>query len=94
MGREYEEKNHESDHLGTTRKISDEGSRSSPSQAGRSFVRIRRVGICGTDLHAFKGEQPYFTYPRILGHELAGEIMEVDENPHGLKAGYPVVVIP
>ena len=61
---------------------------------GEASVRIRRVGICGTDLHAFKGEQPYFTYPRILGHELAGEIMEVDENPYGLKAGDPVVVIP
>ena len=41
------------------------------------MVRIRRVGICGTDIHAFKGEQPYFTYPKILGHELGGEIAEI-----------------
>ncbi|HSB06758.1 MAG TPA: alcohol dehydrogenase catalytic domain-containing protein, partial [Thermodesulfobacteriota bacterium] len=48
---------------------------------GKALVRIRRVGICGTDLHAFKGEQPYFTYPRILGHELSGEIVGIGENP-------------
>ena len=30
---------------------------------------MRRIGICGTDLHAFEGTQPYFNYPRILGHE-------------------------
>jgi 2-desacetyl-2-hydroxyethyl bacteriochlorophyllide A dehydrogenase len=38
-------------------------------------VRIHRVGICGTDLHAFAGHQPFFSYPRILGHELAAEVM-------------------
>jgi len=46
---------------------------------GEALVRIRRIGICGTDLHAFKGEQPYFTYPRILGHELSGEIAELSD---------------
>jgi 2-desacetyl-2-hydroxyethyl bacteriochlorophyllide A dehydrogenase len=43
--------------------------------AGEALVRVRRVGICGTDLHAFKGEQPFFSYPRILGHELGVEIV-------------------
>ena len=43
-----------------------------------AILRIRRIGICGTDLHAFEGTQPFFTYPRILGHELAGEIVEID----------------
>ena len=41
---------------------------------GEALVRIRRVGMCGTDLHAFRGVQPYFTYPRILGHEISGEL--------------------
>jgi len=46
-----------------------------PSAApGRSLLRIRRIGVCGTDLHAFKGTQPFFSYPRILGHELAGDV--------------------
>ena len=43
---------------------------------GEALLRVRRIGVCGTDLHAFEGTQPYFTYPRILGHELAGEIVE------------------
>lgn len=50
------------------------------NKAGYSIIRIKRVGICGTDLHAFDGTQPYFTYPRVLGHELAAEFIEGD-NP-------------
>lgn len=45
---------------------------------GEALVRVRRVGICGTDLHAFRGRQPYFSYPRILGHELGVEILSLD----------------
>jgi 2-desacetyl-2-hydroxyethyl bacteriochlorophyllide A dehydrogenase len=41
-------------------------------------VRVRRVGICGTDIHAYHGRQPFFTYPRILGHELGVEVLEVN----------------
>ena len=62
-------------------------------EQGKAIVRIRRVGICGTDLHAFRGDQPYFTYPRVLGHELSGEIAEIGPNERGLKAGDAVVVI-
>lgn len=49
----------------------------------RSRVAIRRIGVCGTDIHAFHGRQPFFEYPRILGHELAGEVLESrgDEAP-------------
>ena len=61
---------------------------------GEALVRMRRVGICGTDIHAFKGEQPYFTYPKILGHELAGEIAEIGKNSYDLKNGDPVVIVP
>jgi hypothetical protein len=43
------------------------------------LVRVLTVGICGTDLHAFEGTQPFFTYPRILGHELAVEVVEPDD---------------
>ena len=39
--------------------------------AGEALVRVRRIGVCGTDLHAFAGRQPFFSYPRVLGHELA-----------------------
>ncbi|KSU80314.1 MULTISPECIES: zinc-binding alcohol dehydrogenase family protein [Fictibacillus] len=61
---------------------------------GEALIRIRRVGICGTDLHAFSGNQPYFTYPRILGHELSGVIESIGANPFGYKEGDQVSIIP
>jgi 2-desacetyl-2-hydroxyethyl bacteriochlorophyllide A dehydrogenase len=45
---------------------------------GEALVQVRRIGVCGTDYHAFRGRQPFFTYPRILGHELGVEVMEVN----------------
>ena len=60
---------------------------------GQAIIRIRRIGICGTDLHAFEGTQPYFNYPRILGHELAGDLVDVDKAP-GFVMGEAVTVIP
>src|SRR5205085_8393314 len=57
-------------------------------------VRVCRVGICGTDLHAFKGEQPFFTYPRVLGHELAVEVIRVGEQVGELRAGDRCAVEP
>jgi 2-desacetyl-2-hydroxyethyl bacteriochlorophyllide A dehydrogenase len=45
---------------------------------GEALVQVRRIGVCGTDYHAFCGRQPFFTYPRILGHELAVEVLEVN----------------
>ena len=62
--------------------------------AGEALVRIQRLGICGTDLHAFAGVQPYFSYPRVLGHELAGKIVEVGKNKEGLKSGDSVAIMP
>lgn len=50
------------------------------SENGRAILKIKRIGICGTDLHAFEGTQPYFEYPRILGHELAAEIAAIETN--------------
>ena len=59
---------------------------------GYSILEIRRIGICGTDLHAFEGTQPYFQYPRVLGHELAALIEQT--NAKGFAKGEPVTVIP
>jgi len=61
---------------------------------GQAIVAIKRIGVCGTDLHAFKGNQPFFTYPRVLGHELSGVIERIGDNEEGLKAGDQVSVIP
>ena len=59
----------------------------------QAIIKIKRIGICGTDLHAFEGTQPYFNYPRILGHELAGELVEFDNAP-GFQTGESVSFIP
>jgi len=58
-----------------------------------AIIKIKRIGICGTDLHAFEGTQPYFSYPRILGHELSGELVEFDNAP-GFTVGERVTFIP
>jgi threonine dehydrogenase-like Zn-dependent dehydrogenase len=60
---------------------------------GQAVIKIKRIGICGTDLHAFEGTQPYFNYPRILGHELAGELLEFDDAA-GFEVGESVTFIP
>lgn len=65
-----------------------------PIEVGEALVKVHRVGICGTDLHAFRGRQPFFTYPRILGHELGVEILEIGANDAGLKVGDRCAVEP
>ncbi|MGC2172292.1 MAG: zinc-binding alcohol dehydrogenase family protein [Candidatus Sulfotelmatobacter sp.] len=55
--------------------------------SGQALVRVHRVGVCGSDFHALAGRHPIYTYPRVLGHELAGEIVEVPENTRGLRPG-------
>jgi 2-desacetyl-2-hydroxyethyl bacteriochlorophyllide A dehydrogenase len=58
-----------------------------------AIIKLKRVGICGTDLHAFEGTQPFFSYPRVLGDELSGELMAVDGNDD-FRAGERVTIIP
>jgi 2-desacetyl-2-hydroxyethyl bacteriochlorophyllide A dehydrogenase len=58
-----------------------------PPQPGEALVRVRRVGVCGTDLHAFAGNQPFFTYPRILGHELGVEVVAVGAGVANVRPG-------
>ena len=60
-----------------------------PLAPGYARVRTRRVGVCGTDWHAIAGRQPFFSYPRILGHELGVEVVEVNDadGSSGLQPG-------
>jgi 2-desacetyl-2-hydroxyethyl bacteriochlorophyllide A dehydrogenase len=58
-----------------------------PSAAGQALVRVHRIGVCGTDLHAFRGRQPFFSYPRILGHELGVEVLDPGDEPGALRRG-------
>lgn len=57
------------------------------TQKDEALVRVLRVGICGTDIHAFEGTQPYFSYPRILGHELAVEVLELGQTDPSIVIG-------
>lgn len=63
-------------------------------EADQVLVRVHRVGICGTDIHAFRGRQPFFSYPRILGHELSVEIMELGAPHPQLQIGDRCAVEP
>jgi 2-desacetyl-2-hydroxyethyl bacteriochlorophyllide A dehydrogenase len=60
---------------------------------GYTLLKIRRIGICGTDLHAYEGTQPFFSYPRILGHELAAEVVQ-SPGGYGFEEGELVTIIP
>ncbi len=55
--------------------------------AGEVLLKTKKVSICGTDLHAYKGNQPFFQYPRILGHEIAAEVIAVGSQVNGIKTG-------
>jgi 2-desacetyl-2-hydroxyethyl bacteriochlorophyllide A dehydrogenase len=68
--------------------------RAKPEVAPRSaLVRLRRAGVCGTDLHIFEGTQPYFAYPRVIGHELSGEVEAVGEGGQ-FRVGQRVAILP
>ncbi|APW43779.1 zinc-binding alcohol dehydrogenase family protein [Rhodoferax saidenbachensis] len=62
-------------------------------QPSEVLLRVRRVGVCGTDLHIFTGNQPYLVYPRVMGHEISGTVEEAPEGS-GLATGDPVFVMP
>lgn len=62
------------------------------ASVGETLLKIERIGICGTDLHAFEGTQPFFNYPRVLGHELAATIVTTDAE--GFSVGESVTFIP
>lgn len=59
-----------------------------------ALIKIKSVGICGSDIGAYRGANPLVSYPRIIGHELAGEVIEIGENSKGIKVGDRVIVDP
>lgn len=61
---------------------------------GEALVAVRRVGVCGTDFHAYFGRQNFFKYPRILGHELSVEVLAVGANVDHVSAGDSCAVMP
>ncbi|MER8507198.1 MULTISPECIES: zinc-binding alcohol dehydrogenase family protein [unclassified Mesorhizobium] len=61
--------------------------------SGWALVAVNHVGICGTDYHIFDGKHPFLAYPRIMGHEVSGTVIEVGEGVD-LTVGEPVIVNP
>ncbi len=54
---------------------------------GQALVRTHRMGICGTDYSGYLGKMPFFSYPRIPGHELGVEVLDVGDGVANVKAG-------
>src|SRR5690606_7844465 len=51
------------------------------------LLKVHRIGICGTDMHAYHGNQPFFSYPRILGHELGVEVLQTGSGVKNVSVG-------
>ena len=65
------------------------------AKEAEALIKVRSAGICGSDIGAFRGTNPLVSYPRVIGHEVAGEILSIPEdNPRGLKVGDHVIVDP
>jgi L-iditol 2-dehydrogenase len=61
---------------------------------GQVLVQVRRIGVCGSDIHAYYGKHPYISCPIVQGHEFAGRISEVGPDVRTVKAGDDVTVMP
>lgn len=64
------------------------------AEDGHVVVRVRAVGICGSDLHAYNGAQPFFEYPQVPGHEICGIVHELPGRAGDLQPGDHVVIDP
>lgn len=62
---------------------------------GEALLRVKSAGICGSDIGAFRGTNGLVSYPRIIGHEIAGEVISIPENnKNGIKPDDRVIVDP
>jgi alcohol dehydrogenase len=59
----------------------------SAPEPGDALVKVHRVGICGTDYGGYLGKMPFFSYPRIPGHELGVEVLAIGEGVTNVKPG-------
>ncbi len=65
-----------------------------PPEAGEVTIRVERAGICGSDMHILHGSNPFARYPRVIGHEFAGQVMQVGSGVTCIAVGDRVVVDP
>ncbi len=62
--------------------------------ANEVLLKVRSAGICGSDIGAYKGVNPLVSYPRVIGHEIAGEVLEVPDGEVDLLPGDRVLLEP
>ena len=58
------------------------------------LVKIKRIGICGSDIHVYHGKHPYTSYPVTQGHEVSGQIAALGEGVTDLRVGQRVTIEP
>ncbi len=58
------------------------------------LIEIKRIGVCGSDIHVYHGLHPYTRYPIVQGHEVSGLIAEIGRDVAGLQVGESVVFMP
>src|SRR5690606_26936292 len=51
------------------------------------LVKIRRIGICGSDIHAYHGKHPFTPFPVVQGHEYSGDVVRVGHQVSTVKIG-------
>ncbi len=61
---------------------------------GEVLLKVRRVGLCGTDLNSYRGKNPLITFPRVPGHEIAATVAEASKAHPELPAGLDVTLSP
>jgi L-iditol 2-dehydrogenase len=63
-------------------------------QPNEVLIQIKRIGVCGSDIHVYHGLHPYTSYPIVQGHEVSGVIAEIGHEVKGLAQGDKVVFMP
>lgn len=57
----------------------------------KALIKVKSIGICGSDVGAYRGANQLVSYSRIIGHEIAGEVVEIGENSKGIKSGDRII---
>lgn len=63
-------------------------------KANQVKIKIRKIGICGSDIHVYHGKHPFTSYPVTQGHEVSGEIVELGKEVKDLRIGQKVTIQP
>ena len=61
---------------------------------GEALIEVKSMGVCGSDVAAYRFNHPNCHYPLIIGHEIAGIVREIGPNATGIAAGDRVVLDP